>query len=131
MPTAKVFERIYILKLLRAPRFKKPYTIAQPPPWFRDPSKLSKAQVAQVIRFTQAAHATAGRRLSERMNIIKSQASGPTGYKVIKPKIPLPNLGKILTLADMYGIPVPPELRRVPAAPVAPAAPTAPARITE
>jgi len=119
MVVVTLFGEKRILRLLRAPRFKKPYTTATPPPWFERPERLSKGQVAQIIKFTQVAHATAGRPLHERMEIIRARASGPTGYARPKEKVPLPNFGKIVTQAERYGLPVPAELRVAPT-PVAP-----------
>lgn len=111
MPTVNIFGREYILKLLRAPRFKKPYTIATPPPWFRNPQALSKGQVAQILRFSQVATTTRGRKLKERMEEIRVRASGPTGFREVKPRIYLPKIGRILTLAEGYGLSIPAELR--------------------
>ncbi|MEM4976078.1 MAG: hypothetical protein QXT64_01995 [Desulfurococcaceae archaeon] len=128
MPAINIFGREYILRLLRAPRFKKPYTIATPPPWYKDPSKLSKGQVAQILRFSQVATQTRGMKLKERMEEIRVRASGPTGLKAVKPKVYLPRIGRILTLAQNYGLSIPAELRGAVPTPVT--APTPP-RIRE
>ncbi|MEM4004641.1 MAG: hypothetical protein QXM43_03275 [Desulfurococcaceae archaeon] len=118
MPTVNIFGREYILKLLRAPRFKKPYTIATPPPWFRNPQALSKGQVAQILRFSQIATQTRGRKLKERMEEIRAKASGPTGFREVKAKIYLPKIGRILSLAEAYGLSIPAELRTARPGPV-------------
>lgn len=111
MPTINLFGREYVIKQLRAERFKKAFTIATPPPWYRNPSALSKGQVSQILRFSQIAHATAGRKLKERMAVIGSQASGPTGMAQPRVKPVLPRIGRILTMAEKYGISIPAELR--------------------
>ncbi|MEM4619762.1 MAG: hypothetical protein QW607_06060 [Desulfurococcaceae archaeon] len=113
MPVINLFGQRFLIKQLTASRFKKPYTLATPPPWFRDPDKLSKAQVQQVLRFSAIAHKTAGKRLAERMDIIRAQASGPTGLARPRIRTPLPKIGKILTLAERYGLTIPDELRAV------------------
>jgi len=119
MVETKIFGKTFIIRLLRAKRFKKEYTIATPPPWYKNPDRLSRGQVAQIIRFSQVAHETAGMTLDQRMPIIKARASGATGYAKPKQKIPLPKFGKIITLAEKYGLPVPANLSVAPA-PVAP-----------
>ncbi|MEM4675230.1 MAG: hypothetical protein QXM12_02960 [Nitrososphaerota archaeon] len=130
MPAVNIFGREYILRLLRAPRFKKPFTVATPPPWYKNPGALSKGQVAQILRFSQVATATRGMKLKERMEEIRAKASGPTGLKAVKPKVYLPRIGRILTLAQEYGLEIPPELRR--AVPVAtPVTAPTPPRIRE
>ncbi|MEM1724521.1 MAG: hypothetical protein QXW71_01915 [Thermoplasmata archaeon] len=113
MPVINLFGQRFLIKQLTAPRFKKTYTLATPPPWFRDPDKLSKAQVQQVLRFSAIAHKTTGKRLAERMDIIRAQASGPTGLARPRIRTPLPKIGKILTLAERYGLTIPDELRAV------------------
>lgn len=111
----KLLGNVYIIKILRAPRFKKNFTLATPPPWYKNPEALSKGQVAQVIRFSQVAHNTAGMRLKDRMNEIRARASGATGYAKPRVRTPLPKIGKLTTIAQAYGIPIPPELVRAPA----------------
>lgn len=111
MPTVNIFGREYVIKLLRAPRFKKPYTVSAPPPWYKNPGALSKGQVSQILRFSQVATQTRGRKLKDRMEEIKARASGPTGLKAMKPPAYLPKIGRILTLAETYGLSIPAELR--------------------
>jgi len=97
-------------------KVKKEFILADPPPWFGNPKELSKAQIYQVIRFSQAAHEIRGKgTLLQRLRNIKAKASGPTNMAQPKIKPELPKIGRIITIAQAYGITVPPELMRVPA----------------
>lgn len=112
MAVLKVLGETFLVKLLRAPRYTKPYTLAIPPPWFRKPEMLSNAQLTQVVRFSKAAHESAGKKLAERMEYIRRTASGPTGVAKPKAVVVLPRFGKIATIATKRGIAVPEELRK-------------------
>ncbi|MEM4483404.1 MAG: hypothetical protein QW607_10150 [Desulfurococcaceae archaeon] len=115
MPEIDLFGQRFLIRQLRAPRFKKRYTLAKPPPWYhKNPDyrrALSKGQKAQVIRFTAIATETEGMSLDERKDIIRASASGPTGFAKPKIKIRLPKIGPIITLAEQEGIPVPESLK--------------------
>lgn len=100
-------------------RVKKEFILADPPPWFGDPSKLSEAQIYQVLRFSKVAHETRGQSMSYRIKRIKTEASGPTPYPK-KPKTYVMKIGKIITIAKARGISIPPELERIPAPTPAP-----------
>ncbi|MEM1830783.1 MAG: hypothetical protein QXJ97_04535 [Desulfurococcaceae archaeon] len=124
MPSITIFGKEFIIKQLRAPRFKKQFTLATPPPWYRNPGALSEGQVAQIMRLSAVAVRSRGKRLKELMAEVKAKASGPTGYRKVKERIYLPRIGRILTLAEKYGIPIPEELRTARPVPVtAPAVP--------
>ena len=102
-------------------KIKKQWILADLPPWFGDPSKLSPAQIYQVIRFSKAAHEIRGKgTLLNRLRNIKAKASGPTGMAQPKVKPELPKIGKIISIARAHGISVPPELMRAPAPAPAP-----------
>ncbi|MEM1925223.1 MAG: hypothetical protein QXH44_09155 [Pyrobaculum sp.] len=62
-------------------------------------------------------------KLKERMEEIRAKASGPTGLRAVKPKVYLPRIGRILTLAENYGLEIPAELRRAVPTPVTVTAP--------
>ncbi len=84
-------------------KVKKEFIVASPPPWMGDPSKLSDAQIAQVLRFSQAASEIKGKgTIKQRIANIKSKASGPTGYPV-KPKVRISKIQKIMTIAQARG----------------------------
>jgi len=95
-------------------KVKKERILASPPPWFGDPSKLSKAQVYQVIRFSSVAHRTKGMSIKDRIITIKREASGPTGMARPKARVELPKIGRIISIAQAYGISVPAELMVAP-----------------
>jgi len=95
-------------------KVKKEFILADLPPWYEDPSKLSKAQVYQVIRFSQVAHRTRGQSMRDRILAIKREASGPTGMAQPKARVELPRIGRIITIAQAYGISVPAELMVAP-----------------
>jgi hypothetical protein len=101
---------------------KKEWILARPPPWMGDPSKLSDAQLAQVLRFSKVASEIKGKGTGkQRIANIKSKASGPTGYPT-KGRVRVSKLGRIVTIARARGIAIPPEIT-IPTIP----APTAPA----
>ena len=107
---------------------KKDYVLAAPPPWFRDPSKLSPAQVYQVIRFATVRMRYTGRgSLAPMMEALKKEAAGPVPSEVQRRKSVRPfNMGVVITIAKAMNVAVPSELeemirRRVATAP----APTA------
>jgi hypothetical protein len=59
---------------------KKPeYILAQPPPWFGDPTKLSREQYERCKLFSIVASQTAGMRAEERIPIISAKLK--TGRK--------------------------------------------------
>lgn len=109
---------------------KKDIILAQPPPWFFDINALSNAQLAQNLRLSRASIATAGKPVTERLRVIKREASGPTGLPR-KERVRAVKIGKIITIAQARGISIPAELRGLMPAVTVPAAPAAPARITE
>lgn len=79
MPTVTILGAKLVLKQLRAARFKKPYTVAIPPPWsrFRDYlAGLRPAQVSVTNAFKSAAKMTAGMALADRMEIIGDAMRG-------------------------------------------------------
>ena len=76
MVVVKFLGKRVILRILRAARFKKEFTLANPQPWVGDPSKLSAAQKDIVGKFTTVATRTAGIPLSQRMEIMKKVLSG-------------------------------------------------------
>ncbi len=130
--TAMIFGNIYILKKnpwlsgkfkklvekgLAKP--KKDYILSKPVPWFFDVSALSKAQVAQIIRFSKVAHETRGQDIETRITRIKAEASGPTGLAKPRVRPELPRLGRVITVAKALGVAVPPELEAKAKAPVA------------
>jgi len=95
---------------------KKDMVIASPPPWLGDPSKLSDAQLYQVLRFSAAATAIKGKgTLKQRLAHIKARASGATGRA--KPRVRVLNIGRVITVAQMRGISVPPEVQALAQAP--------------
>ncbi len=68
-----------ILRILRAKRFKKPYTLADFPPWSRHKmhtAGLSPAQQKVVEAFTKVAKATAEMPLHQRMEVIAAVLKG-------------------------------------------------------
>ena len=91
---------------------KKELVLADLPPWFEDPSKLSDAQLYQVAKFSAVSHETAGMPISDRLKVIKKKASGPTGLAKPKAKVSMPRVGKIIRIAMERGIPVPEELQK-------------------
>lgn len=93
---------------------KKKFILATPPPWYGDPSKLSDAQLTQVIRLSRVSTATAGMSISDRLARIKAEASGPTGLARPRARVRLPKIGKIVSIAQVRGISIPPELARAP-----------------
>jgi len=89
---------------------RKDLVIASPPPWLGDPGKLSDAQLYQVLRFTVAATAIKGKgTLKQRLAHIKAVTSGATGRA--KPRVRVLNIGRVITVAQARGIPVPPEVQ--------------------
>lgn len=92
-------------------KIKKEEVLADPPPWFGDPSKLSKAQVYQALRFSRVSHETKGMPIDQRLSRIKKEASGPTGLAKPKTRIELAKVGRLITIAERFGIPVPENLR--------------------
>lgn len=68
-----------ILKILRAPRFKKPFTLSEAPPWAKIREGLA-ARPATIERvndaFAEIAHATREFPLSQRMEIISKVMKG-------------------------------------------------------
>ncbi len=101
--------RILVDKGLAKP--KKLFTLSRPVPWFFDVSKLSAAQVSQIIRFSRVSNETRGKSIEERIERIKKEASGPTGLAKPRVRPELPRIGRIITLADALGVPVPETLR--------------------
>jgi hypothetical protein len=68
-----------LLKQLRAVRYKKPYTLATPPPWSKLRDYLAGRRPAQVTvneAFKKAATMTAGLALADRMEIISYAMKG-------------------------------------------------------
>jgi len=79
MGTVSIFGVKMVLKQLRAPRFKKAYTCATPPPWSKLRSYLAGRSAAQVKvndSFKRATKATAGLALADRMEIIGDAMRG-------------------------------------------------------
>ena len=93
-------------------RVKKKFILASPPPWFGDPSKLSPAQIAQVIRFTDAARRHGEQKEPRRTRIerIKAQASGAIEGVPKKPAMVIRRIARIVELAKAYKISVPPTV---------------------
>ncbi|MCM8802832.1 MAG: hypothetical protein NC827_05950 [Candidatus Omnitrophica bacterium] len=92
MVNIKILGENRILKLLRAPRYKKPYTISLHPPWskYREWKLGLRPKQLEVIKdFTKYAHATAKMNLADRMEVIKRKMTGKSygGVKIpIYPK---------------------------------------------
>jgi len=73
------------LRILRAPRFKKPWTVFRPLPWDKEVYGLGKA-MSEIARrkalydacenFKKVAHATAKLALADRMEIISKVLTG-------------------------------------------------------
>ncbi|MEM1831986.1 MAG: hypothetical protein QXJ97_10710 [Desulfurococcaceae archaeon] len=112
MPTIEIFGKTFIVRQLKAPRFKKKFSLANPPPWYNNPDELKPGHVAQIIRMGVVALRTRDKPLAVRNEAVKVGASGSTGWGRGKQKIYMPRMAKIISLADKYGIPVPEELRR-------------------
>jgi len=94
---------------------KKQFVLARPPPWMGDPSKLSEAQIAQVLRFTAIASREdlVGKGNGEkRIAEIKNKASKPTGFP-LKKKTKVLHIGRIVTIAQAKNIPIPPEVTQL------------------
>jgi hypothetical protein len=91
---------------------KKDYILAAPPPWFRDPSKLSPAQIYQVMRFATVRMRHTGKgSLAPMMEALKKEASGPVPATIEKRKTVRPfNMGVVITIAKALNVPVPKEL---------------------
>jgi len=73
MPTVNIMGAKMVLRLLRATRFKKPYTVATPPPWSKVRNYLAGRTPNQVKvnnAFAAAASATAEMALADRMKAI-------------------------------------------------------------
>jgi len=111
-----------VAKGLAKPR--KDVILATPPPWLGDPSKLSDAQLVQVMRFSAAAAETRGKDIEQRLANIKAKASGPTGAPK-KAKVRVVRIGRVITEAERRGLTVSPVLRELAKVPAP--APTAPA----
>jgi len=93
---------------------KKSWILSDPPPWFGDPSKLSPAQLYQVMRFAEAAHEIRGKgTIKERIINIKAKAGGKTNLAKEKPKIFMPKIKKIISIAMAEGVEIPAGLRQV------------------
>jgi len=103
-------------------RVKKEYILADLPPWAEDPSRLSRAQIYQILRFSKVAHETRGMSIEDRILRIKQEASGPTGMARPKARVELPRIGRIITIAQAMGLSIPPEIARAPV-PSTPATP--------
>jgi hypothetical protein len=89
---------------------KKQFVLARPPPWMGNPDRLSKAQLVQVLRFTEAATEIKGKgRGEERLVNIKNKASKPTGLP-LKERTRVLHIGRIITVAQAKGIAVPPKV---------------------
>jgi len=74
-----IFGNRYYLKQLRAPRFKKPFTLMGLLDWdvtIDHLEGLRDNQRKAVDAFIKAAHATAGMALSDRMEILRTVLSG-------------------------------------------------------
>jgi len=109
MPIVTIMGKKRVLRHLRAKRFKKEWTTADPTPWTGDPSKLSRGQVRAIINFTKIAHETRGLPLEQRMDAIKKELKGKvTG--LAEPIIRVRGFGVIKRLAEAYGETVPAEL---------------------
>ena len=79
MPTVNILGAKMVLRILRAPRFKKPYTVALPPPWskYRDYlAGLSEAQRKVTDTFAELGRATRHLALADRMKIIGDAMRG-------------------------------------------------------
>ena len=81
------------IRFLRAPRFKKPFTVYYPVPWdrLRDHLEgLSDAQVSATENFAKIASATAGWKLAYRLAAIAKALKGKDygGKKRVKGRIP-------------------------------------------
>jgi len=68
-----------LIRIFRAPRFKKSYTVAPQPPWSRN--RLHLAGMNEPMRkavqnFAKAATETKGKALSDRMSIISALLKG-------------------------------------------------------
>lgn len=79
IPTVNILGAKMLLKILRATRFKKPFTVSIPPPWSRLRDYLAGRSAAQIRvndAFKAAAAATAKLPLSQRMEIIGDAMRG-------------------------------------------------------
>jgi len=79
MTKITVFGQKFYIKLLRAPRFKKPYTLMPLLPWDKLREHLAGLRPAQrkaVKNFTAVADATGGLNLADRMEIIRKVLQG-------------------------------------------------------
>jgi hypothetical protein len=93
-----------ILKILRAPRFKKPYTLALPPPWskvreYKTAIDARPALSAVTKAFAKYAHATAEKALADRMKIIGEVMKGKSfgGKKrVVYPRMTAAELSALI-----------------------------------
>ena len=94
MPTINIFGQRFYIKLLRAPRFKKGYTIMNLLPWDKAREHLAGLRPAQkraVSNFAKVATATAGLNLADRMVIIREALKGKD-YGGRKVPYPYPRL---------------------------------------
>ena len=81
MPVFNVLGAKLILKILRAPRYKKPYTLATPPPWskvmeWKTAIDARPALAAVTKDFAFYAHRTADKALSDRLKAISAVMKG-------------------------------------------------------
>jgi hypothetical protein len=70
--------RSILAKIGKIPK-KPEYILAQPPPWFGDPAKLSREQYERCKLFSQVASETAGMKAEKRIPIISARLK--TGRK--------------------------------------------------
>lgn len=83
-----------LIRILRAPRFKKPYTTAAHPPWSKHRyhmAGLSEPMRKAIGNFAKVADATGGLALSDRMSIISQVLKGKS-YGGTKRPAPIPKL---------------------------------------
>jgi hypothetical protein len=73
-----------LAKIGKVPR-KPQFILAQPPPWFGNPAKLSREQYERCKLFSIVASQTANMKLKERLVIISQRLK--TGRKERKPRI--------------------------------------------
>jgi hypothetical protein len=88
----------------------KEWILSRPAPWFGNPSKLSEAQLEQVLRFAKVAMETRGMKAPDRLRIIKQTLENkPTGKA--KARVPKFRMPAIIQIATEKGIRVPDELK--------------------
>lgn len=95
MTKLKVLGQQFYLKILRAPRFKKPWTIMPLLPWDKAVLHLGGLRAAQsraVDAFIKFGHATAHLSLADRMEIARKVLSGKGRYGGKARPAPYPRL---------------------------------------